>query len=125
MFGLGFIPASILFIGMLFVPNSPRWLAMKGETEKAREVLRRVRPTDAQADQELEEIIDAHDQKAPFRQIFEPWVRPCAFGFCRNRAALSAHRHKCRHVLCNRRSSLKPGLVISMRCLCRLRWVWP
>lgn len=76
MFGLGFIPASILFIGMLFVPNSPRWLAMKGETERAREVLRRVRPTDAQADQELEEIIDAHDQKAPFRQIFEPWVRP-------------------------------------------------
>ncbi|AOX19826.1 sugar porter family MFS transporter [Kozakia baliensis] len=76
MFGLGMIPALILFIGMAFLPNSPRWTAIQGEIETARSILRRVRPTDAKADRELQEIIDAHDEQAPISELFKPWVRP-------------------------------------------------
>ncbi|GBQ13919.1 sugar porter family MFS transporter [Swaminathania salitolerans] len=76
MFGLGVIPAVILFIGMLFLPNSPRWLAMQGEFEQARDVLRRVRHSDEAADRELKEITDQHDEKAPLSEVFKPWVRP-------------------------------------------------
>lgn len=76
MFGLGFIPASILFVGMIFLPNSPRWMAMTGDIERARGILRRVRPTDTAADAELQDIIDAQDKQAPLRDLLKPWVRP-------------------------------------------------
>ncbi|AQS87331.1 major facilitator superfamily sugar transporter [Neoasaia chiangmaiensis NBRC 101099] len=76
MFGLGMIPATILLIGMIFLPNSPRWMAMTGQIEGARDVLRRVRATDEKADAELQDIIDAHDEQAPLRDLLKPWVRP-------------------------------------------------
>lgn len=37
------VPAVILFIGLLFCPKSPRWLAMKGRWDEAREVLAALR----------------------------------------------------------------------------------
>ena len=39
MLGLEFIPAILFFLAMFLVPESPRWLAMNGKVEKAREVL--------------------------------------------------------------------------------------
>jgi sugar porter (SP) family MFS transporter len=57
MLGLGAIPAIILALGMLRLPNSPRWLVMTGQTDAAREALERVRPSGPEAiDQEIEEI---------------------------------------------------------------------
>lgn len=46
MFWAGFVPALLLFLGMLFVPESPRWLIAKGKDEKALEVLNRLRTVD-------------------------------------------------------------------------------
>jgi Sugar (and other) transporter len=37
--GLQAIPAILLFIGMIFLPESPRWLARKGRWEEAMAVL--------------------------------------------------------------------------------------
>lgn len=42
MFGVTAIPAALFFFGMLFVPESPRWLAKKGVREKARRILARI-----------------------------------------------------------------------------------
>jgi MFS transporter, SP family, arabinose:H+ symporter len=42
MFGVTAIPASLFFVGMLLVPESPRWLAKRGAHEKARRILDRV-----------------------------------------------------------------------------------
>ena len=41
MFAVAAIPATILFIGMLFLSDTPRWLASKGKWEKAEAVLQR------------------------------------------------------------------------------------
>jgi sugar porter (SP) family MFS transporter len=41
MLGLGVVPAAVLFIGMFFLPESPRWLVGVGRRDEAREVLRR------------------------------------------------------------------------------------
>ena len=37
MLGLGALPGLVLFVGMLPLPESPRWLAGLGRTEEARE----------------------------------------------------------------------------------------
>ncbi|WP_301124794.1 sugar porter family MFS transporter [Streptomyces cacaoi] len=43
MFGLAAVPAALFGLGMCALPESPRWLALNGSTEKARAVLTRVR----------------------------------------------------------------------------------
>ncbi|MCI4670304.1 MAG: sugar porter family MFS transporter [Bacteroidia bacterium] len=41
MLGLETVPAIMYFLGLFFVPRSPRWLAMKGEFDEALEVMRK------------------------------------------------------------------------------------
>jgi len=55
MFGVTAIPAALFFIGMLAVPESPRWLVKKGRRERARSVLIRL-GGEAYADGALVEI---------------------------------------------------------------------
>lgn len=43
MLGLSAIPAVIQFLGFLFLPESPRWLIQKGQTQKARRILSQMR----------------------------------------------------------------------------------
>ncbi|QGX91627.1 sugar porter family MFS transporter [Tatumella sp. TA1] len=56
MLGVIALPALVLFIGVLFLPNSPRWLAATGRYHDAQKVLERLRSSDSQAQQELNEI---------------------------------------------------------------------
>ncbi len=42
MFGLTAAPALLFFIGMLFVPESPRWLAKNGKSDRARDILKKI-----------------------------------------------------------------------------------
>ncbi len=56
MLGVITIPAALLLIGVIFLPNSPRWLAAKGQFYDAQKVLDRLRDTSEQAKRELDEI---------------------------------------------------------------------
>ena len=42
MFGLTAVPSLLFFVGMFFVPESPRWLAKNGKREQARGVLAKI-----------------------------------------------------------------------------------
>jgi MFS family permease len=55
MFGIGTLPAITLTLGVLLLPNSPRWLAKRGRMEEARAVLRATRPA-GEADREFVEM---------------------------------------------------------------------
>ena len=56
MFGFAGVPSVIMFFGMLFMPESPRWLVFHNKQEKARTVLMKTR-TPEEADLELDSII--------------------------------------------------------------------
>uniref|UniRef100_A0A3Q2XPH2 Solute carrier family 2 member 13 n=1 Tax=Hippocampus comes TaxID=109280 RepID=A0A3Q2XPH2_HIPCM len=43
MLGLSVLPAVLQFVGFLFLPESPRWLIQRGQTQKARRVLSQIR----------------------------------------------------------------------------------
>jgi len=58
MFGLAVVPAAVFAIGMLFLPESPRWLVKRGRVADARAILARSR-RNAAVDAELGEIEQA------------------------------------------------------------------
>lgn len=77
MFGVTVVPSLLFFLGMLFVPESPRWLAKKGGHAKARMTLAKIGGT-AYADQallEIEATLVHETDKVEFRKLFEPTVR--------------------------------------------------
>jgi MFS transporter, SP family, galactose:H+ symporter len=78
MFGVAIVPAAIFGAGMIFLPESPRWLLRRGERETARAMLARIRGTSDVAE-ELREI-EASVAKAPesgrFSDLMAPSLRP-------------------------------------------------
>jgi major inositol transporter-like SP family MFS transporter len=80
MLAIASIPAVVLWIGMLAMPESPRWLVSKGHVSEALEVLKRVRE-ESHAVAELNAIQDvvaseAHMAKSGLNKIIAtPWTR--------------------------------------------------
>jgi len=78
MFGFALVPAAIFGSGMIFLPESPRWLLRSGQRENARATLARVRGT-TDVDKEFLEIEQglAHaEEKGRLSDLFEPSLRP-------------------------------------------------
>ncbi len=78
MFGVAVIPAAIFGSGMIFLPESPRWLLLRGQRERARATLERVRGT-PDVGKELSEIEEglAHaEEKGRLSDLLEPSLRP-------------------------------------------------
>jgi len=59
MLGIVALPAAVLLIALLFLPRSPRWLAAKGRTKQAEEVLQSIRGPEDNVEKELDEIQDS------------------------------------------------------------------
>ena len=79
MFLVGFVPAVILFVGMLFLPETPRWLVSKQRYEEGYRVLTRVEDADLveQTMESLKQDVQAEaGQTVSFREVFAPWLRP-------------------------------------------------
>jgi sugar porter (SP) family MFS transporter len=77
MLGLGCVPALALAIGMLRMPQSPRWLVMTGDDFAARATLAKIRVDDPDTiDRELEEIKESIEEKpGAWSELLQPVVK--------------------------------------------------
>ncbi|MCC7086406.1 MAG: sugar porter family MFS transporter [Pirellulales bacterium] len=77
MFAACAVPAAVFFLMMLFVPESPRWLAKAGQFDAAEEVLRKVGGSDY-AHSEIENVRQTLNReevgRVPFRDLLTPGV---------------------------------------------------
>lgn len=77
MLGLAVVPAAIFAIGMILLPESPRWLVKNGHREAARKVLGRIR-TAAGADAELKDIeasLQHSEERGRLSDLLNPSLR--------------------------------------------------
>jgi sugar porter (SP) family MFS transporter len=82
--GIAIVPAAILFVGGLLLPETPNSLIERGHLEEARRVLKKIRGTEA-IDVEYEDIVMATQQAAlvagtsvwsPYRTLLKRQYRP-------------------------------------------------
>lgn len=80
MLGVAAIPGAVLAVGMLSVPQTPRWLVQHGRSDAARGVLERLRSGDehADVDAELRDIEQATEAErgSTLRDLLTPRIRP-------------------------------------------------
>jgi SP family xylose:H+ symportor-like MFS transporter len=77
MFGLGVVPSVIFLIGVIWLPESPRWLFKDRQADKAKEVLNKI-GSEAFAANTLHAIEKSlgDTRKQSFKMVFEKSVRP-------------------------------------------------
>jgi sugar porter (SP) family MFS transporter len=79
MLGVETLPAVLYLLALMFVPESPRWLAMHGREDEALQVLEKVSgPQQARADLKVVHdslAADSGGEKASIAQLFRPAMR--------------------------------------------------
>jgi sugar porter (SP) family MFS transporter len=78
MFGLTAAPSLLFFIGMLLVPESPRWLAKNGKSNRARGILTKIggEPYAHAAIADIESTLASEElQRVRFADLLEPRMR--------------------------------------------------
>ncbi len=77
MFYVGVIPGIILLIGMLFLPETPRWLMSKGRETESRQVLKKIEePGMVEVSiQQMKDDLEKDKSRAGLSEVFKPWLR--------------------------------------------------
>lgn len=76
---LGAVPAILIFLFALSVPESPRWLRLKGKNKQSEDILKKIRQPE-EVEKELWEIDEAikhakQEKSAPLSTVFKPGIR--------------------------------------------------
>ncbi|MBN9606710.1 MAG: sugar porter family MFS transporter [Actinomycetales bacterium] len=80
MLGVAALPGAALAIGMLTVPNTPRWLQRHGRPDESRATLEKLREGDqhANVDEEYQGMVDATEKegRGSWKKVFAKSMRP-------------------------------------------------
>ncbi|MCO5946526.1 sugar porter family MFS transporter [Mucilaginibacter flavidus] len=76
MLGIGALPAVVFLVSLMMVPESPRWLLLKGEEQKAKDILTKIDGVDA-AKNEIEafKATGDGDSQTSLKELFKPVYR--------------------------------------------------
>lgn len=76
MLGLSGVPSVLFFIIIFFIPESPRWLLLKGHEKKAAEVFQRIYLSVSESDRQMNEVrsVMAESTCSSWRFLFEPGI---------------------------------------------------
>lgn len=77
MFIVGVFPAVIMLIGILFLPETPRWLIAKGYEQKGRAILDKVEDPELvdEAVRKIKADIAIQNESASIKELLKPWLR--------------------------------------------------
>ena len=80
MFACELVPVMLFFVGLSFVPESPRWLFEKKRINEARQVLAKIYRSAAGVDLELQIMRQGEDEEAgTFMELLRPGIRTALF----------------------------------------------
>jgi sugar porter (SP) family MFS transporter len=79
MFGIGLVPAILLSIGMIFLPESPRWLIKQNQIERAINTLQTLRNSQDVMHEVHHIQSSLQIKQASFKEVFSPWILPVLF----------------------------------------------
>ena len=102
MFYVGVIPATIMFVGMLFLPETPRWLISKGFESKCREVLEKVEEPALVEDviSRMKGDLEAdRKNKVNWTLIFKKWLESSSYHRYWNHVRSAIYRDQYYHIL--------------------------
>jgi sugar porter (SP) family MFS transporter len=85
--GAAAVPALVMLVLMLRLPESPRWLVKHASVDAARDVLNKIRPSDDDVEPELNEIVELVEEEREAKTsgwggLRKAWVRPALIVGC-------------------------------------------
>lgn len=95
MVGLAVVPSLILMVGVLFMPESPRWLLEHRSEKEARKVMKLTRKPE-EIDKEIQEMIEINEvSDSTWNVLKSAWLRPtlvigCAFALLQQIIGINA-----------------------------------
>ncbi|KAK6945738.1 Major facilitator, sugar transporter-like, partial [Dillenia turbinata] len=98
--GIAAVPAAVMTLGVLFIPDTPTSLLQRGKVNEARQSLIQIRGTDSDTEPEFNELIRSSqatqgNNRGPYAKIFERRYRPqlvmsMAISSCQQLTGISA-----------------------------------
>lgn len=85
MLGVGVVPSLIFLIAVLFIPDSPRWLVLKGRIDRAEGILGKIYNNMSEIKRQVAETLEvaAKSNSAGYAALFKPGIRTAVIvGVC-------------------------------------------
>jgi sugar porter (SP) family MFS transporter len=85
MLGMETLPALLFFIVLFFIPESPRWLIVRGKETRARQILHHIYIGDTEADRQIADMRSAasHEVKSDWHVLLRPGIaKAVVIGVC-------------------------------------------